>query len=228
MTSNVWTLVKKDLLRDSKQPWVLIIFMIIPVITAVIMSLVFAPQGDIQKNIKIDLALLDRDDDFLSGMLRSISNQGEAAENLRLHWVDTEEAGIKLVERRKVSAFVVLPEDLTVDLLDGNATTLTLYKNPAQTILPVIVEEGLNLLCILLSQAVDLLKPEMKTIRALVDRDRMPDPFEVAEVASSSIKRLRTVEPYLFPPLIQFETVKASMYVQSMGQMQETAKDPNS
>ena len=222
------TLLKKDLLRDSKQPWVLIIFMIIPVITAVIMSLVFAPQGDMQKNIKIDLALLDRDDDFLSGMLRSISNQGDAAENLRLHWVDTEEAGIKLVERRKVSAFVVLPEDLTVDLLDGNATTLTLYKNPAQTILPVIVEEGLNLLCILLSQAVDLLKPEMKIIRTWVDREEMPNPIEAAKVASSSIERLRTVEPYLFPPLIQFETVKASDYVAGLVQAQQAPEDPNS
>lgn len=226
--NNVVTLLKKDLLRDSKQPWVLIIFMIIPVLTAVIMSLVFAPQEDLQKNIKIDLALLDRDDDFLSGMLRSISNQGDAGENLRLHWVDTEEAGIKLIEKRKVSAFVVLPEDLTVDLLDGNATTLTLYKNPAEAILPVVVEEGLNLLCIFLSQAVDLLKPEMKIVRTWVEREEMPDPFEAARVASGSIERLRTVEPYLFPPLIQFKTVKASEYVANMGQVQTRPEDPNS
>ena len=228
MTSNVWTLLKKDLLRDSKQPWVLIIFMIIPVITAVIMSLVFAPQGDIQKNITIHLALLDRDDDFLSGMLRSISNQGDATQNLRLHFVDTEEAGIKLVEKRKVSAFVVLPEDLTVDLLDGNTTTLTLYKNPAQTILPTIVEEGLNVLCIGVDQALKLLQPEMKIIRDMVDRDRMPDAFEAAKVASSLVNRLRTVEPYLFPPLIQFETVEASKYIADVNLVPAAPEDPNS
>ncbi|MCH8217630.1 MAG: ABC transporter permease [Planctomycetes bacterium] len=228
MTSNVWTLLKKDLLRDSKQPWVLIIFMLIPVLTAVIMSLVFAPQGDIQKNITIHLALLDRDDDFLSGMLRSISNQGDATQNLRLHFVDTEEAGIKLVEKRKVSAFVVLPEDLTVDLLDGNTTTLTLYKNPAQTILPTIVEEGLNVLCIGVDQALKLLQPEMKIIRDMVDRDRMPDAFEAAKVASSLVNRLRTVEPYLFPPLIQFETVEASKYIADVNLVPAAPEDPNS
>jgi hypothetical protein len=201
--------------------------MIIPVLTAVIMSLVFAPQGDIQKNITIHLALLDRDDDFLSGVLRSISNQGEATQNLRLHLVDTEEAGIKLVERRKVSAFVVLPERLTIDLLDGNTTALTLYKNPAQTILPTIVEEGLNVLCIAVDRALKLLQPEMKLIRDMVDRDRIPDPLEVANVASTSVKRLKTMEPYLFPPLIQFETVEASNYIADVNLVPAAPEDPN-
>ncbi len=226
--NQVWILLRKDLLRDSKQPWVLVIFMIIPVLTAVIMSLVFAPQEDMQKNIQIDLALLDRDDDFLSGMLCSLSSQGDVGENLRLHWVETEEAGIKLIEKRKVSALVVLPENLTVDLLDGNATSLTLYKNPAEAILPVVVDEGLELLCILLSQAVDLLKPEIKTIRQWVEREEMPTPFEAAKLASSSITRLKTVEPYLFPPLIQFQTVKASEYVANLDPPTSTPEDPNS
>lgn len=227
MTSIVWTLLKKDLIRDSKQPWVLIVFMIIPVLTAVLMALVFAPNTDIQKNITIHVALLDRDDDFLSGVLRWISNQGDATQNLRLHLVDTEEAGIKLVEKRKVSAFVMLPEHLTADLLDGNTTTLTLYKNPAQTILPTIVEEGLNVLCVGVDRALKLLQPEMKLIRAMADRDRMPDPLEAASVASTSVKRLQTVEPYLFPPLIQFVTVKASDYTFLLPQTQDAPEDPN-
>ena len=62
---------------------------------------------------------------------------------------------------------MMLPENLTVDLLDGNATTLALYKNPAQTILPSIVEEGLNLLCVGVDQALKLLTPEMNLIRKI-------------------------------------------------------------
>jgi hypothetical protein len=227
MTFNIWTLLKKDLIRDSKQPWVLIIFMIIPVLTAVLMALVFAPNTDIQKSVTIHLALLDRDDDFLSGMLRSISNQGDATQNLRLHMVETEEAGIRLLEKRKVSALVILPEHLTTDLLDGKTTALTLYKNPAQTILPTIVEEGLNVLCIGVDRALKLLQPEIKLIRAMADRDRMPDPLEVANVASTSVKRLQTVEPYLFPPLIQFETLKASDYMSRLPQAEDAPEDPN-
>jgi len=201
--------------------------MIIPVMTAVIMSLVFSPQGDIQRNVTIDIAILDRDDDLLSGMLRSISNQGNAAENLRLHFVDTEEAGIRLVEKRKASAFVVLPENLTVDLLDGTNTSISLYKNPAEAILPTIVEEGLNIVCIGVSQALNLLQPEIKSIRKMVHQDKMPEPVEVASVASNSVERLKTIEPYLFPPLIQFETINASDYVQSSNADQENMGDPN-
>jgi hypothetical protein len=201
--------------------------MIIPVLTAVLISLVFSPQGDIQKNVMIHIAILDRDDDLLSSVLRSISNQGQAAENLKLHFVDTEEQGIKLVEKRKVSAFVLLPENLTVDLLEGTATALTLYKNPAEAILPTIVEEGLNIVCIGVSQALNLLQPEIKTIRKMIEQERMPEPIEVASVASSSVQRLRTIEPYLLPPLIQFETVNASDYVQSANQDQEKMEDPN-
>lgn len=224
---NIWILVRKDLLRDAKHPWVLIVFMIIPVFTAVIMSLVFSPQNDIQKNVMIHIAILDRDDDLLSGLLRSISSQGQAAENLQLHFVDTEEEGIDLVERRKVSAFVILPENLTVDLLEGTATAVTLYKNPAEAILPKIVEEGLNIICIGVSQALNLLQPEIKSIRKMVKQERMPEPLEVASVASSSVQRLRTIEPYLLPPLIQYETINASDYVQSASQVQENMEDPN-
>ncbi|UCE47912.1 MAG: ABC transporter permease [Phycisphaerales bacterium] len=224
---NIWKLVKKDLLRDAKHPWGLVVFMIIPVMTAVIMSLVFSPQSDIQKNVTIDIAILDRDDDLLSGMLRSISNQGGAAENLKLHFVDTEEAGIRLVEKRKASAFVVLPKNLTVDLLEGTNTSIGLYKNPAEAILPTIVEEGLNIVCIGVSQALNLLQPEIKTIRKMLEQDEMPEPIEVANVASSSVERLKTIEPYLFPPLIQFETINASDYVQGADQDQANMEGPN-
>ena len=189
--------------------------------------MVFSPQGDIQKNVTINIAILDRDDDFLSGVLRAMTNQGQGAENLRLHLVDSEAEGIELVERRKVSAFVVLPENLTVDLLDGTATAMTLYKNPAEAILPKIVEEGLNIACIGVSQALRLLQPELKQIRVMVNREEMPDPIEVAEIASGSVKRLRTVEPYLLPPLIQFKTMKAADYMASANLKQSETKDQN-
>jgi hypothetical protein len=213
----IWTLVRKDLLRDTRHPWGLIVFMIIPVLTAFIMSLVFAPQNDIARNVTIHLAVLDRDDDFLSGVLRSVSGQGDAAENLRLHFVETEEEGIRLLERRKVSAFVILPENLTVDLLDGTATALTLYKNPAEAVLPRVVEEGLLVVCIGVSKALDLLQPQLKAIRDMMERDEMPNALEVARVGSSSIERLKTVEPYLFPPLVQFKTMDASEFAPGVG-----------
>jgi len=224
----IWTLIKKDLLRDARHPWGLIVFMIIPVLTAVIVSLVFSPRNDLQKNVRIDLAVLDRDDDFLSGVLRSVAGQGQAAENLRLHLVETEAEGLRMVEKRKVSAFVVLPEDLTTDLLDGKPTAMTLYKNPAESILPRIVEEGLLVVCIGASEALHLLQPQIKGIRDMIERDKMPGSLEVAQIGASSIERLRTVEPYLFPPLVQYKTVDASDYVPTATPSATAGEDPNS
>ncbi|NLH40725.1 MAG: ABC transporter permease, partial [Planctomycetes bacterium] len=189
----IWTLIKKDLLRDARHPWGLVVFMIIPVLTAVIVSLVFSPRADFQKNVRIDLAVLDRDDDFLSGVLRSVAGQGQAAENLRLHMVKTEAEGLRMVEKRKVSAFVVLPQNLTTDLLDGKPAAMTLYKNPAEAILPRIVEEGLLVVCSGASEALKLLQPQIKGIRDMMGRDKMPGSLEVAQIGASSIDRLRTV-----------------------------------
>jgi len=212
---HIASLIKKDLQRDARHPWGLVIFMLIPVMTALLMSLVFSPKNDLQKNVRVRIALLDHDDDFLGGLMRSMSQQGRLGENLILQFVDTEAQGLKLVEKRRVSAFVILPTDLTQNILDHKATSLTLYKNPAEAILPTIVEEAISTLCIGLSQAVVLLEPEINIIRNMVDLDHLPNPLMVGMVAAQSTQRLKTVEPYFLPPLVQFTTLNALDY-QSM------------
>ena len=218
---NIATLLKKDLLRDSRHPWGILILMLMPLFTAVLISMVFS--GDISKNVVIRVAVLDRDDDLISGLIRSLSNQGEAAENIQLRFVETVDEGVRLLEKRKVSALVVLPEDLTVDLLKGEKMEISLYKNPAETVLPVIVEEALEIVCIGVSEALGLLGGEIATIREMLEAEEMPEALAVAEVASDSIKRLRQVEPYLIPPLVQFETVSGSEYLAGRARVE----DPN-
>ncbi len=220
---HIITLVKKDLQRDARHPWGLIIFMFIPVMTALLMSLVFSPKEGAQKNVCVRIALLDFDDDFLGKMMRSISQQGQLGDNLQLQFVETETQGLKLVKKRKVSAFVVLPENLTQNILDHKATQLTLYKNPAEAILPEIVDEALNTLCIGISHAVVLLESEIESIRNMADWDHVPNPFLVGLVATQSTQRLKTVEPYFLPPLVQFDSIPAADY-QSMA---PPTPDPN-
>ena len=54
--SILWRLVRKDLLRDFRHPWELLIYMVIPVLTALLMSLVFAPGSDFRENITLHVA----------------------------------------------------------------------------------------------------------------------------------------------------------------------------
>jgi len=71
------------------------------------------------------------------------------------------------------------------------------------------------ILCIGVSEALHLVQPELRAIRDMIESDEMPGALEVAQVASNSMTRLKTVEPYLFPPLIQFKSLDASEYVPS-------------
>ena len=61
----------------------------------------------------VHVAVLDQDKDMLTGMLRSLPTQGDAARHLRLHFVENREEGLRLVEKDKVSALVVLPKNMT-------------------------------------------------------------------------------------------------------------------
>ncbi|NLH40617.1 MAG: hypothetical protein GX448_02165, partial [Planctomycetes bacterium] len=78
------------------------------------------------------------------------------------------------------------------------------------------------------SEALKLLQPQIKGIRDMMGRDKMPGSLEVAQIGASSIDRLRTVEPYLFPPLVQFKTVDAADYVPSDTPNATAGEDPNS
>ncbi len=116
--------------------------------------------------------------------------------------------------------YAVADEDGTIGDLGGR-------KGGQQVAGSIDETEGLNIICIGVSQGLNLIQPEMKIIRKMVKQDKMPEPIEVASVASSSVQRLRTIEPYLLPPLIQFETINASDYVPSANQDQEKMEDPN-
>ncbi len=112
-----------------------------------IMSFIFGPGNNGSASIPtIHFAVLDNDEDLLSGLLRYIPTQGDAAEHLQIHFVENKKEGIRLLEKRQISAMIVLPENMTSDLLNGVTATIELYENPAEQILPKVVRQGVSLL----------------------------------------------------------------------------------
>lgn len=223
--NTIWRLVKKDLTRDLKNPWGTLILLTVPVVVTMLMSLVFSPRADVGKNITIHVAVFDQDDNFFTGMLRSISNQGDAAQNLRMHFVDDLESGLKLVENRKASALVVFPPNMSDDLLNDATAVISIYKNPAESILPKAIEQGIDLAAIAISQLLNLVQPEMKIAIDLFKQETMPSPLEVANIAGDTMERVAHLEPYLFPPLVTYTTVKASEYIVSASETANPIKD---
>jgi len=205
----VLLLVLNDLKRDWKRPWTIILYAVLPLVMATLIASVFSGGGGAATMPTVHVALLDQDKDMLAGALRSMSNQGDAAKKLRIHFVDSREEGLRMLEDRKASAFLVLPEHMTEGLLKGRTNVIELYENPAEQILPKIVRQATSLLAAGLSGAAEVLREPLTEMRQIFRQETFPTEEAVTGAASKSWEKLRNVRGYLFPPLVKFETVAA-------------------
>lgn len=205
-------LLLNDLKRDWKRPWSMLLLAALPLVLSLLIASVFGGGGKSGPMPTIQVAVLDQDKDLLSDLLRSLPSQGEAARNLRLHFVESRAEGLRLVERGKASALVVLPPNLTDNLLNGRTNSLELYENPAEQILPKVVRQGVSLLALGLSGAAEVLGEPLREIRTMVRSNDFPVSAAVGGVASDSVEKLRGLRSYAFPPLIRFETVPAAEF----------------
>ena len=92
----VLRLLANDLKRDWKRPWSMLLLAALPLVLSLLISSVFGGKGGSGPMPTVHVALLDQDKDLLTGMLRSLPTQGDAAKNLRLHFVETREEGLRL------------------------------------------------------------------------------------------------------------------------------------
>jgi hypothetical protein len=203
-------LLLNDLRRDWKRPWSMLLLAALPLVLSTLIASIFGGQGRSGPMPTVHVAILDQDKDMLTGMLRSLPGQGDAAKNLRLHFVESWEEGFRLIERDKVSALVVLPTNMTANLLQGRTNSIALYENPAQQVLPKIVRQGVSLLALGLSAAADALGEPLRDMREMMRSNTFPAAVAVGGVASSSVEKLGHLRGYVFPPLIKFETVPAA------------------
>jgi hypothetical protein len=209
----VLRLLLNDLKRDGKRPWSLLLLAALPLVLSVLIASVFGGQGSSGPMPTVHVAIFDQDKDLLTGMLRSLPTQGDAAKHLRLHFVESREEGLRLVEKSKVSALVVLPKEMTANLLKGQTNAIELYENPAEQILPKVVRQGVSLLALGLSGAAETLGEPLRDIREMIRTNDFPAEAAVGGAASASVQKLRGLRTYLFPPLVQFETVPAAQFM---------------
>jgi hypothetical protein len=206
----VLRLLRNDLKRDWKRPWSMLLLGAMPLVLSLLIASVFGGKGGSGPMPTLHVAVLDQDKDMLTGMLRSLPTQGDAAQRLRLHFVENREEGLRLVEKDKVSALVVLPKNMTANLLKGQTNSIELYENPAEQVLPKVVRQGISLLALGLSAAAETLGEPLRDLRELIRSNAFPASAAVAGVASTSVEKLGHLRTYVFPPLVKFETVLAA------------------
>jgi ABC-type multidrug transport system permease subunit len=132
---------RKDWARMLRDPSQLAVPLGIPLVLAVLMSLVFGREPATPRGF-----LLVADEDrsiastrFLDGFRREPLNKMVVIENV------TREAGRARIDRGDGSAFLIIPKGLQQAFLMNLPCRLELYTNPSQRILPQMIQETLSI-----------------------------------------------------------------------------------
>ncbi|MGB5720654.1 MAG: ABC transporter permease [Woeseiaceae bacterium] len=193
----------KDLSRWRQDPMAVLLWLGIPfVIGGLITAMVDGGDGASPTGV---LLIHDQDDSLLSGLIAGAYSQGQLGELISVEQVTLEE-GTERINAGEASGFLVIPEGFSAAFLEEKPVTLTLKTNPAQTILPGIIQDVTEILLDLGFYAQVLFGPEIKQIQN-ADSDIVPDDVFAADIAVQIQGKVDTISPHLFPPAFDVEIV---------------------
>ena len=195
--------VRKDLLRWMQDRMALLIWLGIPFLIGGLITLMVdggsgTPTGT--------LLIADQDDSLLSGFVVGAYSQEQLGELIIVEQVTAEE-GARRVNDGEASAFLIIPEGFQDAFLGETPVTLTLRTNPAQTILPGIIENVTEVLLDAGFYAQRLLGPEIKAIMDS-DSDATPTDVFVAGISVDIQQKVDAIMPRLSPLAIDLIVVE--------------------
>jgi len=206
------TLLAKDLLRIRRKPAGILIQIGMSILIVAMIGMVFG-GGDGKKGsgmAPIKMALVDEDESILTKLLEGSASNPETAKHFDVRFLEREEA-LKLIGDGALSAVLIFPKGMTERYFDGGDEPLEieLIKNPAQSIYPAIVEEGMETVITALNAVSrsfreDLVAWEQSLEEGLKDDEFLSNAIVFAGVWADAIKRLEAVKEYLNPPLVWF------------------------
>lgn len=200
----VWIAALKDFRRRLKDPVALLLWLGLPLLIGGLLGLVIDGPGS-GATPRAKLLLVDQDESFLSELL--VGAGSGAGEDVPIEIVSVElEEGLAQIDEGEASGLVVLPEGFGEALLEGTALELELLTNPAQRILPKILEEALTMLVDAAFYLQRVLGAELQALAAGPPGGASFFTNAVVAAQAASINdRLQRLDGVLFPPLLDFE-----------------------
>jgi ABC-type multidrug transport system permease subunit len=193
----IWATAVKDLRRRLRDPLALTIWVGIPFVILALLSLAFG-GGDAQPQARLLVA--DEDGSLLSGFLTGALGQGQMAEMILVEEVAPEEGRQRIAEGDG-SALLLIPPEFGSAVLQSRPATLTLLTNPAQSILPGILEEVLSLLVDAVFYLQRIAGEPMSTFAGGPAEGAATFPDQLISSTSVEINQLvGQVTEYVFPP----------------------------
>lgn len=204
----ILTLTMKDLRRRLAAPVGVIINLAIPLALAAMMALAFGGiGGEDSATPVLRVLVLDLDKTPLSGLISGPSQNADVAKHLSMKPVASRDEGLSLLRDGEASALLVIPEGFASALLEGNAVELELIKNPAESIMPIVAEQGAQVAALYLSVGARLLGDEAPRMRRLlVDGEGWGDAAGLATMIAKLYARVEASADLLIPPIVEVET----------------------
>ncbi len=195
--------VKKDLARWMQDRMAFLVWLGIPFLIGGLITLMMdggsgTPTGT--------LLIADQDDSLFSGFVVGAYSQEQLGDLIIVEQVTPEE-GETRINNGEASGFLTIPEGFQDAFLNETPVTLTLKTNPAQTILPGIIENVTEVLLDAGFYGQRLLGPE---IRAIMDADTntVPSDVFVSGISVDIQQKIDAIMPRLSPMAIELVVVE--------------------
>jgi ABC-type multidrug transport system permease subunit len=189
---------KNRFTRMIREKWGLISWLAIPMIIVFLMSLIAGSGGG---QLTGRLLITDKDDSVVSQFLTGAFNQGPLAEIFTAEQVNDQE-GKALMDAGEASAWITIPTGFGQAFIDNQATSLQLMKNPAQSILPQMVETSMELLVDAATYLQIIFADELAVLKPMVEQTQFNDADLVALTLGIK-QQVERLEDTLFPPQLE-------------------------
>ncbi len=201
-------LLAKDLRRAWRNPLPWLINLLIPLCITALIGLAFGGKSDGGGLGRIRFAVVDEDDSLLTQFLRGAANQGEGAKTLEPVFMDRE-AALRQINDNELAAVLIIPTNVTRGYLTGSQrVSLELIKNPAQSIHPAVLEEGLGAVVTALNAIARNFQSEFPDWQAVIEGKG--DYKKVSQLIERAGDKLKAAKVYVNPPLISYTKEAAS------------------
>jgi len=196
--------IRKDLRRWRQDTGGLILWMSIPIlIGGLITSMIDAGGGAKPRGT---LLIADQDDSLISGLIAGAYGQGELGELIIVEKVSLE-SGEERIGAGDASGFLIIPTGFSDAFLESEPVTLILRTNPAQTILPGIIQDVTEILLDAGFYLNEFFGPEIATIKSQIDDDVSPDSLLVSAISVAINEKIELAVPHLSPPAFGIEII---------------------
>jgi len=205
----VWISALKDLRRLRRDPLTLLTWLGIPTFVAVILTLIFGP-GETRPHGTLLVA--DEDGRFGATLVTSAFSQGDLGKMITVEKVQRTE-GRRRIDKGDASALLIIPAGFTDALFESKPAHVELVRNPAQQILPGMIEETISMLA---DGAFYIQTVAGDQLRGFAVQTR-PSDLEIAAMAVQSSGLVSRLQKYLSPQLIQLDTKVIQLKMERTG-----------